>query len=876
MLVKDSNYIERLRMELFKEAKEKGFSSNHTIQASQKLEKALNDFQIGEKSSLNFNEINEVINKEALMLITDINGVIVYINDNCGKNVGYTPEELIGKHTRIFKTGIHTAEFYQNLWNTLLLGKSWKGELTARRKDGSIVWNFLTIYPIFDENHQPYQFLTLRTDITDLKEMEEKALIKDKQLQSHFDILKNAVTGSMDETGTIQYLSPSVEKVLGYKASERVGSSIFDYIENENLSEFKKSLDELKKTPDGTMSIEVSYRCKSGKTTLCEFTAKNYLHDPVLHSIVFTGHDVSLQKHFDQRLENILYNDELTGLPNFKCFEEQLVQEIEIAMENNKNLVVIQLGLDDFKLVNSTFSHCKGDHLLKEFVSRFKPLLSKKISMYRMSGDIFILLMKGNFDVEKIQQTLNNILTLISKDPFHIEENEIFITASMGVSIFPFSGENKDSLLKNAEIAMNRAQKSGKNQYQIFSPTMNLYSFKQYMLRNDSKKALLNDEFCIYYQPRINPIKNEMVSAEALIRWEHPKWGLVLPDEFISMAEDSGLIVPIGEWLIKKVCSQLKKWEEDNFLVKKISINLSSLQLLQPNFVDMVSSILRNANVNPKWIEFEITESVIIEKEEQVLRTLNQLKNIGITLALDDFGTGYSSLNYLKKFPCEIVKIDKSLINDIHYDKDNHEIIASIIALCHKLKKTVVAEGVEKKEQLSILRRLRCDQIQGYLFSKPVNEQEYQGFLKEGKRFSGAKEGVDSNYNRRKYIRIPLDTPLVADMTIERVAGRKVSLGSSEVMIRNISSGGLCFYSPLKMPISKEIILMFTPEISSKILNLKGHIVWKEEKQSNYFEYGVEFLLSKLEQEYLSRVLDSFHPLIKERPILTGSRFYKA
>jgi diguanylate cyclase (GGDEF)-like protein len=572
-------------------------------------------------------------------------------------------------------------------------------------------------------------------------------------------------------------------------------------------------------------------------------------------------------------MENLANYDPLTGLPNHTYFAELLNREIDSAKESNLNLAIVQLGLDGFKYVNSTFGHPVGNQLLRDFSSRMKSALKENIFMHKMSGDMFTILITNIVKYDDIYIILDELMALITNEPFIIGENEVHITGSMGVSVFPYSGEERDILLKNAEIAMYHAKNGGKNQYQIFSSTMSLSSYKQFVLRNDSKKALLRNEFDVYYQPRINPITNEMQSAEALIRWHHPKWGLVLPEEFISMAEDSGLIIPVGEWMIRKICSKLKKWEDENLPIKKISINLSSLQLLQPNFVDMVSSILKEFSVNPKWIEFEITETVIIEKEEQVLETLTSLKNLGITIALDDFGTGYSSLNYLRKFPCEIIKIDKSLIKDIHKDKDNFEIIASIISLCHKLKKSVVAEGVETEEQLSLLRKLNCNEIQGYIYSKPIDIIEYKRILREGIVPKVEKAATIPKVNRRGLFRVQLKIPLLADMTIEEFENKKINIGSTEVFIKNIGPGGICFYSPLKLPVSKDIILLFKTEILSIEWRLKGNIMWQKEMEDNFNQYGVKFILNEGDQKELTKVLNTFQVMLKQKSILPGCRF---
>ena len=683
---------------------------------------------------LNFNKINSIFNKETLILLTDLNGEIIYINDRCSASLGYQRGELMGKHSRILRTEMHSEKFYHDIGQTLLSGEIWKGEITAKTKDGSIKWYFMSIFPLLDEN----QLLTVRTDITYLKE-------------THMDLL--------------------------------------------------------------------------------------------------------------------------TGLPNHRSFEDRLNKEIEYAKENHASFTIVRVGLDDFRLVNSTFGYATGNQFLKDFTGRMKSAFDENVFFHKTSGDNFIILIKNMGGNEEIQKVLDDFLALINEKPFKIEGKDVHATVSMGVGVFPYSGETVDELLKNAEIAMFHAKTNGKNQYQIFSSNMSLSSYKQFVLRNDSKKALLKNEFDLFYQPRLNPMTDEIEAAEALIRWNHPEWGLVLPDEFISMAEDSGLIIPIGEWLIRRGCQQLKTWEKEKVPIKKISINLSPLQLLQANFTDMVASILNESNVHPKWIEFEITENVFIENEEQVLQTLTALKNMGITISLDDFGTGYSSLHYLRKLPCDIIKIDKSLIRDIHRDTDNFEIISSIISLCHKLNKSVVAEGVELEEQLALLRKLHCNEIQGYFYSKPVDEARYKQLLIEGIGVKEEKAAAPGHKNKREYFRVPFKVPLLADMTIDEIENNKINIGSTEIHIKDIGLGGLCFSSPLKLPARKNMILQFTTEIFSTRWRLKGKIVWQKEVDDQNNQYGVEFILNDVNREELLRALNKLQVRLKQKTILHGCRF---
>ncbi|MCM3570452.1 EAL domain-containing protein [Neobacillus mesonae] len=717
-----------------------------------------NEFNhITEDSILNFSKIHSILlDQEELIFVTNNKGIIIYINEKCSSSLGYRSEELVGISWKTLESDKHAATFYRDIWKILSHGDVWKGELSAKTKDGSIKWYDNSIYPLLDENGRPHQFLTIRRDITDLKNLEDE------------------------------------------------------------------------------------------------------------------------QKVLIEEMENLANFDSLTGLPNQRYLEEHLKKEIEFAEERNTNLAIVRIGIDDFRYINNTLGHSTGNMLLKEFSRRMKKVLNENVYIHKMSGDHFTIIIKDIVEYEEIHKTLDHLLEVIHQDSFIVDRKEVHVTVSMGASVFPYSGERADILIKNAEIAMYHAKQSGKNQYQIFSSTMSVNSYKQFVLRNDSKKALLKNEFNIYYQPRINPKTNEMVSAEALIRWIHPEWGLILPDEFISMAEGSGLIIPIGEWVVRQICLKMKQWEKEGLPIKKVSINLSPIQLLQLDFVDIVSSIINELNINPNWLEFEITETMFIENEEEVSKALTALKKMGITIALDDFGTGYSSLNYLKKFPCDIVKIDKSLIDDVHRDKDNYEIIASTIALCHKLHKTVVAEGVETEEQLTLLKRLHCDEIQGYFYSKPVEENEYKRYLTQG---FGFKQEESVSYqpgeNKRRYFRVLLKYPLLADMTIEQVESKKVNLGSTEIKVEDIGPGGLRFSSSLKLPVSNGVVFCFSTEIFTKESNLKGNIVWKKELQNNVYRYGVKFILDQKEQEELIRVLNQLQIRLRRNSILEDCRFVK-
>jgi diguanylate cyclase (GGDEF)-like protein/PAS domain S-box-containing protein len=738
----DSNHgailatIESVRKLMIQVGLKQGLTADDTVEISKSLDGLLNELQKRSydcySCKLDFAKINSVIQTEAKILVSDIDGFIIYVNEICSNMLGFSQEELIGENLRIFDSGYHSNEFFKNMWMTIKTGERWKGEIQTKKNDGSTAWNFLSIFPIPDKDGQPYQFLTLWSDISERKRVEFKTAHKRNQL-SYLAKNSSDVIGIFDKNGIVTYINPAVERILGFTVLERIGSNTFNYIDEEYLSEAQRLVEELIKTPGKSFRIELKLKHKKGHSVWCEVNCTNHLNDSLIQGIVFNYRDITEQMKYAEEINQMAYFDYLTGLPNRRNFEKQLNEELEIAREKNLNIALLLLDLDGFKHLNDSLGHEVGDQLLKDVSSRIKNSIHDQAFFGRLGGDEFVLFFNDAQNFSEIHKEAKKLVSLISEEPYNLDGFEFFISASIGVSIFPHSGENLISLLQNADMAMYRAKNNGKNQYQFFSPTMNITNNKEFMLRNDMKKAIANDEFVIFYQPRFNPMTDRITGTEALLRWNHPAWGWISPNEFIPLAEETGLIIPIGEWLIRRVCYQIKEWQLEGLDTQKISINISSLQLLKSNFVEMVSFILEETSLNAQFIEFEITESVIIDKEVQVLKALTQLIELGISISLDDFGTGYSALNYLRKFPCDTVKIDKSLIDHIQTDIGNYEIVAAIINLCQKLKKSVVAEGVETDEQLSLLKNLSCNEIQGYIYSKPIDELLYKAKIKMGK-----------------------------------------------------------------------------------------------------------------------------------------------
>ncbi|RJS60889.1 GGDEF domain-containing phosphodiesterase [Bacillus sp. PK3_68] len=426
-------------------------------------------------------------------------------------------------------------------------------------------------------------------------------------------------------------------------------------------------------------------------------------------------------KEKNKEIQYHAYYDFLTGLPNSRLFNKTA---LELAEINEKSpMAFLFLDLDRFKFINDLLGHSAGDVILKAVTNRILPFLREGEMMSRIGGDEFILLLP-NTSSEAANSMAQTILKALEK-PFLYEGNELFITSSIGISMFPEDGDNIEDVIKNADIAMYRAKEQGRNNHQFYTSGMNDWIQRRAILEKGMRQALEHDEFTLFYQPKVDINTGVITGSEALIRWRHPQLGVISPEEFIPLAEETGLIVAIGEWVLQTACKQMRKWQNSGFPHMTISINLSPRQFQQASLVEQVSKVLEETGLKPQYLELEITETIAMYNEDYVIAKLNALKDLGVKIAIDDFGTGYSSLSYLKKFPFHTLKIDKSFVRDIEDDSDDNKIIATIIAMARNLKVSVIAEGVETDKQLYFLQQQKCNEVQGYLFSKPLSVEEF-------------------------------------------------------------------------------------------------------------------------------------------------------
>lgn len=439
-------------------------------------------------------------------------------------------------------------------------------------------------------------------------------------------------------------------------------------------------------------------------------------------------HETQLEKLVKQRTEELIYlsyHDALTNLPNSILFEDRLSQAIVQANRNKHSLAMVYLSIDRFDQVYDTLGHKLGYELLKEVAGRLKGTVREDYTIAKFEGSEFALLLSRIDGTDDVIDVTNDIYKALDH-PFFIDDKEIFVSFSIGISFFPDDATDEQKLLKNASAALARAKEQGGNNYQFYTSGMNAAAIKRLTLENNLRRAIEREEFEIHYQPKLNVVTNEIVGMEALIRWRSQDLGLVSPADFIPLAEETGLIIPIGEWILWRACAQLKEWNEKGFDPGVLSINLSVRQFEQQNLLDVVSKVIEKTGIQPENLEFELTESSLMRNPEHSIKTLESLKKLGIKLSVDDFGTGYSSLSYLKRLPIDILKIDQSFVQDVADNPGDVELVLAITTLAHNLHLKVIAEGVENEAQLNFLKTIKCDEWQGYYCSKPLTPELFE------------------------------------------------------------------------------------------------------------------------------------------------------
>ncbi len=553
---------------------------------------------------------------------------------------------------------------------------------------------------------------------------------KNEQLLQVFD---STIEGIMitDTDGVIQSVNPAFTTITGYSADEVIGNNLkllqSDRHERSFYQQMSQALAE-----KGEWHGEI-WNCRKDGETYPEWLSITAIHNNTGNTTQYVSLfiDISEQKANEARIEHQAYYDALTELPNRRLFNEHLATAFDMAGRREWMAAVMFLDLDRFKTVNDTLGHDMGDRLLVSIAQRLTAVMRQEDLVARMGGDEFTLLLPQIEQRHDAVTVANKILQALS-EPVVVAGHELYVTASLGIAIYPDDGACADLLMKNADSAMYRAKERGGNQHQFYSPVMNGAASARLALESDLHKALQQSEFELYYQPQVELASGRISGMEALIRWRHPRLGLISPGSFIPLAEETGLIVAIGEWALHSACTQLKQWQAAGLAAQRVAVNLSARQFYDHDLAATVAAALAASGLAPAHLELELTESIVMNDASATIETLSRLKAMGLTLSIDDFGTGYSSLSYLKRFPLDILKIDASFIHDLGNGEEGGAIVTAIIAMGHSLGLGIIAEGVEERAQLAFLQAQGCDEVQGYYFSRPLPVDEMAQLLQQG------------------------------------------------------------------------------------------------------------------------------------------------
>ena len=653
------------------------------------------------------------------IVITDSKGTILWTNPAFSRLTGYAAEEAWGRNPSLLSSGKHDKAFYTNLWKSITAGKIWHGEVTNRRKDGSLYDEEITITPVRSECGEITHFVAIKQDITTRKAVSEALLQAE---QKYRRIFEDAAVGIFQTTPEGRYLSvnPALAQMYGYDSPEQLMAEVTDiarqlFVEPNRYGELTQLLEQR----GVARNIEWEIYCKNGskKWILANVWAVRGADGKILRR-EGAIQDITERKAAEGQVQFMAYYDALTGLPNRTLFQDRLAKALASARRRREKVALVFLDLDRFKTINDSLGHSVGDLFLKEVAERLKRFAREQDTVARLAGDEFVVVLTGVKDPADAAVAADRIMKAMSTE-FMVQGHLLSASCSLGISVFPDHGTDGETLLKNADAAMYCAKENG-NSFQFFSQEMNSRAVERLTLESSLRLALQREELFLVYQPQVDLATGKIIGAEALLRWRHPKLGLVPPNTFIPIAENSGLIIPIGEWVLRTACAQARQWQDEGLPALPVAVNVSAVQFRQESFLQVIEKVLHETGLPPQYLELELTESLLLSNSDVMLSVLGKLNERGVKLSIDDFGTGYSSLSYLRQFPVYKLKIDRSFVQAMTADSDGAAIAATIINMAQSLNLKAIAEGVETEQQIVFLREHNCDEVQGYYFSKPL------------------------------------------------------------------------------------------------------------------------------------------------------------
>jgi len=669
-------------------------------------------------------------NKKRLKSIFDTLDVAIWSHDlktdtllitsGIEKLYGYSSEEFY-KDSTLWKQVIHPEDRH------ILPGRAagfLRGEAVTNiyriiRRDGEVRWIQDRGIPVLDENGTFIDFTSVLFDITDRQESEGRYRSLVEMSPDLIAVYSRGKLDYINEAGCRLLKAESPEDLIGQPISKVIPEDVLTRIKHRELAideDFEEKL-----------WFEFKATQLDGKEIAVEMSAMPILYEGRMAEQI-VGRDLTQRKKAENTIKYMAYYDVLTGLPNRNMVRKHL--NAAFQEDSCRSLAVLFLDLDRFKIINDTKGHSVGDLILKIVAGKLKEAVGDHGLVSRQGGDEFIILLKDHTK-EQVIEIARGILEAFSEG-IELENQEFFVTPSIGISMAPFDGNDEETLIKNADTAMYLAKERGKNNFQFYTDQLRGLSSRKMELENGLRKALEHDQLVLYYQPQVELESGKIIGVEALVRWSHPEEGIISPGEFIPLAEETGLIVPIGKWVLQKACKQNKEWQESGLLRVPVSVNISVRQLQDDQFVDTVKQILDNTGLQPDFLDLEITES-IMQNSQKTAGVLRQLKDLGVTVAIDDFGTGYSSLSLLRHLPIDKIKIDKSFVEDIALHGNQGAMVKTILDMGHNLRFGVIAEGVEDREQVEFLSSNGCEIGQGYYFSKPLPHDVFEAFVKKNR-----------------------------------------------------------------------------------------------------------------------------------------------
>jgi diguanylate cyclase (GGDEF)-like protein/PAS domain S-box-containing protein len=657
------------------------------------------------------------------MALVGTDGRFLRVNRSLCEILGYPERELLGK---TFQELTHPddLEFDLEHLRRLLAGevRTYQTEKRYLHQDGHVVWALLSVSVVHDEEDEPLYFVSQIQDVSERKKVEKVIIESEERFRSLVQNSSDIIT-ILGADGTVLYVSPAVERVTGYRPEEQVGTNAFGSVHPDDREQALNTFAEVLKRPGLHPPLEFRVPHKDGSWRYLEHVVNNLLDDPTVQGVVINSWDVTERKALVEQLSYQAFHDLLTGLPNRALFMDRLEHALTRADRRGSKVAVLFTDVDNFKVINDSLGHKAGDQLLVAIAERLKACLRPEDTAARLGGDEFTILVEDIAGVGEVVQIAERIAEIL-RPPFALGEQEVFATVSTGIALNSSAQEQAADLLRHTDLAMYRAKRRGKARHEVFEPSMDAKVVERLILETGLRRALVRQQFKVYYQPIVALESGKVAGVEALVRWEHPQRGLLLPEAFLSVAEETGLIVRIGQWVLREAVKQARIWQEryPGTPPLTVSVNLSPRQFFHPN---LVAEVLEESEIEPASLQLEITEGAMATNGTSSSdRTLRNLKRMGVQLAIDDFGLGYSSLSYLKRFPVDFLKIDRSFTAGLGGEPNgaskDTEIVKAMIELTHALGLKVIAEGVETSEQLRRLRNMKCDFAQGNYFSEPL------------------------------------------------------------------------------------------------------------------------------------------------------------